>query len=564
MPPLNWTELRSFSDDYASYGPPESVGGGWVLRRLYQGPEAPTLAIVSSDGTEWQPMRLPDGFRVADIASDADIGVDLSGKQWVAFGQDISDGESDPREVEGLVERVWHSDDRGLSWTETSVNVAHLIDPSVPYVTQTWQLLEAISWDEQIVAVVQCTAEFDIDALLADRGMCPAGMHLVWMRPSDEHVTLQFTEDRPPASDLEREHEGTWVELTPSYRDLGLSDEQQQCLRERKQKVQMVFVGDGVITEPHAEFEVTAHDITGVADHEGIVLVCEGGATTLLQSRDGRSWSDTVVDDGATRVRSGGYRRSRRTIRGDGSIWTATSVDEGVRIDCLSPRDGRPTSCLIRGMGEISSLSAAAPGVAVAVSPGRDAADSDSDVPAGRVTKGDYELRFNEPSGGLTLWDVANDMPIHVSDAGQAALDEPPDGVRWGVVDGTYGLVFSDIHSGQDLVVFTCADVGHVYEEHRRLHHLGESDNNGPRDIQIGWSPDGVEWDWQLAATAFGFDAEAEAVVRLAVGSDFVLARVHDFGPVAASAPVPSEATASEGIFEWVDLRQRWFIARVP
>jgi len=76
VPPLNWTELRSFSDDYASYGPPESVGVGWVLRRLYQGPEAPTLAIVSSDGTEWQPMRLPDGFRVADIASDADIGVD--------------------------------------------------------------------------------------------------------------------------------------------------------------------------------------------------------------------------------------------------------------------------------------------------------------------------------------------------------------------------------------------------------------------------------------------------------------------------------------------------------
>ena len=301
MAPLNWSELRSFSDDYASYGPPESVGGGWILRRLYQGPEAPTLAIVSSDGTEWQPLHLPDGFRVADIGSDADFGVDLSGKRWIAFGQDVSGGESDPRAVEGLVERVWHSDNQGSSWTETTVDVTQRIDPPVPYVTQTWQMLEAISWDEQVVAAVQCTAEFEIDALLADRGMYPAGMHLVWMRPSDEHVTLQFTEDRPPASDLEREHEGTWVELTPSYRDLGLSDEQQQCLRERKQKAQMVFVGDGVITEPHAEFEVTAHDITGVADHEGVVLVCEGGATTLLRSRDGRSWSDTVVDDGATR-----------------------------------------------------------------------------------------------------------------------------------------------------------------------------------------------------------------------------------------------------------------------
>lgn len=564
MPPLNWTELRSSSDEYASYGPPESVGGGWILRRLYQGPEAPTLAIVSSDGTRWQPLRLPVGFRVADIASDADVGVDLSGKRWVAFGQDTSDGESDPRAVDGLVERAWHSDDGGLSWTETTVNVAQRIDPPVPYVTHNWQMLEATSWGDQIVAVVQCTADFDIDALLTDRGMYPAGMHLVWMRPSDEHVTLQFTEERLPASNSGREHEGTWVELTPSYRDLGLSDEQQQCLRERKQAVLVVFVGDGVIAEPHAEFEATAFDITGVADHEGIVLVCDGGATTLLRSRDGRSWSDTVVNDGATRVRRGGFRHSRRTVRGDGSIWMATSVDEGVRIDCLSPRDGRQTSCLLRGMGEISSLSAATPGVVVAISPGRDVPDPDSDVPTGRVTKGDYELRFNEPLGGLTLWDVANDMPVHVSDAGQAALEEPPDGVRWGVVDGAYGLVFSDIHSGQDLVVFTRADVGHVYEEHRRLHHFGDSDNNGPRDIQIGWSPDGLEWDWQPAASAFGFDAEAEAVVDLAVGNDFVLARVHDFGPVAASVPVTSEETASEGVFESIDPRQRWFFARVP
>ena len=501
MPPLNWTELGSSSDDHVSYGPPESVGGGRILRRLYQGPEAPTLAIVSSDGSQWQPLRLPVGFRVADIASDADVGVDLSGKRWVAFGQDISDGESDPRAVEGLVEQVWHSDDRGSSWTETTVNVAQRIDPPVPYVTQTWQMLEAISWGDQIVAVVQCTADFDIDALLADRGMYPAGMHLVWARPSDEHVTLQFTEERPPASDHAQEYEGTWVEFTLSYRDLGLSDEQQQCLRERKQAVQLVVVGDGVIAEPHAEFEATAFDITGVADHEGIVLVCEGGATTLLQSRDGRSWSETVVDDGGRRVRRGGFWHSRRTVRGDGSIWMATSVDEGVRIDCLNPRDGRQTTCLLGGMGEISSLSAGTPGVVVAVSPCRDVPDPHNDVPTGRVTKGDYELRFNEPPGGLTLWDVANDMPVHVSDAGQAALAEPPDG---------------------------------------------------------------VEWDWQPAAAAFGFDSQAEAIVDLAVGSDFVLARVHDFGPVAASVPVTAEETASEGIFEWVDLRQRWFIARVP
>ena len=56
-------------------------------------------------------------------------------------------------------------------------------------------------------------------------------------------------------------------------------------------------------------------------------------------------------------------------------------------------------------------------------------------------------------------------------------------------------------------------------------------------DTWVGWSADGVDWEWQAADDIFG--TPFSSAVNLAVGSDFLLAYVRD----------PPE---------------RWFIAKVP
>ena len=75
--------------------------------------------------------------------------------------------------------------------------------------------------------------------------------------------------------------------------------------------------------------------------------------------------------------------------------------------------------------------------------------------------------------------------------------------------------------------------------------------------IWIGWSADGDGWGWQTADDAFGIDtADGVARIELAVGDDFVLARVEVFEvPDKPAGPLDPDRQRPT---------PRWFIAPVP
>ena len=83
--------------------------------------------------------------------------------------------------------------------------------------------------------------------------------------------------------------------------------------------------------------------------------------------------------------------------------------------------------------------------------------------------------------------------------------------------------------------------------------------------LWVGWSADGTDWGWQSLPDAFGI-TEGESSAQLAVGRDFVIARVVTF-----TVPAPSEIAATQaGPSERAEPpatdapAARWFIARVP
>ena len=85
--------------------------------------------------------------------------------------------------------------------------------------------------------------------------------------------------------------------------------------------------------------------------------------------------------------------------------------------------------------------------------------------------------------------------------------------------------------------------------------------------LWVGWSADGTGWGWQTMADAFGIDeSEGEPWAQLAVGRDFVIARVET-----VVVPTPEELALwdeSEAAYEESPALEapplRWFIARVP
>ena len=85
--------------------------------------------------------------------------------------------------------------------------------------------------------------------------------------------------------------------------------------------------------------------------------------------------------------------------------------------------------------------------------------------------------------------------------------------------------------------------------------------------LWMGWSADGTGWGWQTMADSFGIDeSEGEPWAQLAVGRDFVIARIET-----VVSPTPEEiASWSEGEAAYEESLAleapplRWFIARVP
>ena len=98
----------------------------------------------------------------------------------------------------------------------------------------------------------------------------------------------------------------------------------------------------------------------------------------------------------------------------------------------------------------------------------------------------------------------------------------------------------------------------------RTYTHSGHGDYRAD-ELWLGWSRDGDAWTWQPASEAFGVDPRRRISVRLAVGKDFFLAEVSDFGmmwKITRDTYIPfGPSPTADG--HAVAARRRWFMARV-
>ena len=183
----------------------------------------------------------------------------------------------------------------------------------------------------------------------------------------------------------------------------------------------------------------------------------------------------------------------------------------------------------------------------------------DGGLPQGRIARDGYELRYNEPEGGLSLWDLTEDTAVYVFGPEDMRSETPPEGIRQ-IDDGqSSGLVFEDPETGVDLVTFTVGDLASlVGMTAAELEAASSGDPEWPEQW-VGWSADGTAWGWESMADAFGIDDD-RIWAEFAVGHDFVIARVATF-------QVPDPAASAGETSESQDgqvLPTRWFIAKVP
>ena len=187
MSPLIWTEFRPDLGKFDEFQHFESAGGGRVLQSLYRGPDVPIRLIVTEDGVEWSELPLPDGFHVADLGSDTGVSIDMAGDRWVAFGWDVT---RDPHENVGR--EIWYSDDEGSNWIEATLEVPQKSEPLPIYTIEESAVLEALAWGDRLIVAARTTTSLDLEALLTDRGLVPAGKILANWMPSGRGFTLTF------------------------------------------------------------------------------------------------------------------------------------------------------------------------------------------------------------------------------------------------------------------------------------------------------------------------------------------------------------------------------------
>jgi len=84
-------------------------------------------------------------------------------------------------------------------------------------------------------------------------------------------------------------------------------------------------------------------------------------------------------------------------------------------------------------------------------------------------------------------------------------------------------------------------------------------------ELWLGWSTDGDTFEWQPASEAFGVDPRRRISVRLAVGKDFFLAEVSDFGirpKIPRDTDIGFNPNPADG---WIPaaVPRHWFMASV-
>ncbi len=324
-----------------------------------------------------------------------------------------------------------------------------------------------------------------------------------------------------------------------------------------------LFLSNGGPPELVAEFPGWASSGSyGASDGFHLILYGPEG-DQFLYSPDGRQWTTTSVE-------------VEITDSAQNELWTTEETDGKFKVERFDGVYGwDQVLTLPDGIGWMPSLAVGPAGVAAVGGPASpyDESDGGFTLPDINIEKDGYELRYNQPEGGITLWDLENDSAVHIFDS--ETLQSEGEFQEVSEVEDSLGsnVVFHDPETGAELVTFRGEELAAAVME-------AESAANSyydPNEFLVGWSSDGTDWEWQTLQEAFGLPEHSEGDssftdVQVAVGPDFVLAQVQTFEFPEAEfdedvevgvGDGPSDSTSTYFTAPIFPSPIRWFIARV-
>ena len=508
-PVLQWTEIDTGFVDLFGI---ESVGDGRILARGWSdidptdNVEVAEAIVVTTNGTDWAVVPMPSG-----IIPDH---IDISGDRWVVAGPEAGSDSFD-----GMLGRAFFSDDEGTTWTELAMGLPPDPAPASPYVVEHLAVTSALVSEQNMVLVVTTRTNLDLYELLEGRELVPEGKSVVgWNSSRSGSIDFELAGAGSTSGSITLFESGSGSDaietMSLTYDELGLTDEERAVFEGPGFGRVLVYVSDGLTVEMAAEYEGWAW--SGVATDEGFALKLTGPRETFITSADGRVWSEQTPLGSSSSMAAAG-----------GTIWHVGSDPFGT----LSIRYGRlgeapTTAATFEGLQPTGDLAVGPAGLITTAVPVSDVMRQMAlSSPKGRVAKDGYEVRYNEPEGGVTLWDLDADAAVYVFEAADVMSEQPPEGVRE-IDGGGSGVVFEDPDTGEDLVTFTDEDLAPIFMPavDGSTAPLTLEAYEAP-EIWAGWSADGSAWGWQVMADAFGIE-DGEPWAEFAVGADFVLARV--------------------------------------
>lgn len=535
-PVLEWTEVEfdlpnGLALHATSDGRVVAVGGSPA------GDSFPTTShlLVTEDGATWTPVPLPE--ELFSVFSS----IDMSDERVVMSGIPLAAPPGGGGTADMGVP-IFVSGDQGATWTQATLDIdaAHRDLPDDA--TVDFSRTSVYVSDDYVVAAVQGHIRLDISPLLIDAGLVEADARIGgWSSEGDSVLVWLDNGD------------GTETELRLSRHDLALTDSQQTLLGDERDGPPhggrvFLFGGDETELAFLASYRGWASAGRAVDDGFRLIVSAEEG-DNLLASSDGESWS----------VHPLGRSTASELLHvdafaPDGALWTArfSTILGGAAGSSIHRRHAGESDTQTAHFPVIDSLHGLAigpAGLVVGSLTGIRDLDSanDQSMPEGRLNRDGYELRFNEPEGGITLWDMTADEAVYVFDAEAVRGSTEPPGVRTEGLGDSATLTFEDPDTGEDLVTFSTLDLLKVVGPPPTM-------SNDMPEQWVGWSRDGVRWGWESAQEAFGL-GDTDSVATFAVGEDFVVAMV-----LLIPSPGFSEGADEAGRIP----ESRWFIARVP
>lgn len=497
-----------------------------------------TFAVrVTEDGEEWTAVPVPDG--IVPLAADA------NGHRWVLVGAPLGPHHSEA-EVFG---DIFVSDNSGANWSEATLD--SMPGAQLPeYASRSLRVVDVLTSGRQIVVAVLSFSVFDVESLLADRNRIPDGMFVAYWTLDDESIAVAFwqPESAEGASDE--------IEITVAYDELALSPAEIDAIERHQSDARIhLFGGEGTTLAHMAAtdgtdvigrwteggFMVLADDWSHVEPQleaplapasEGVILIVTTEEPKQLISPDGREWhSEPAVEH------SEGTYRVAPAIDSAGIVWSSWregSEHGRVRITREFAAQPPVRTAEFERLSSIDVLEAGRAGLAAVAS--LVMPDGWSYARTGRAAKAGFELRYDEPAGGVTLWDVSSHEAVYVFESRIFDGPRSPDGVHQEGNGRSYRLAFDTPGTQDELVAFDAFDLQPVFGRcwwtsgragvfvERQVVQRAWAAGTFPEFWPwVGWSADGVEWGWQALPDAFD-TCDAGADISLAVGADYVVA----------------------------------------